>query len=147
MGCSRETPEEQVGSAQRRAPQLRDGGTRAGHGRAAPKAPPPACGFVSPQARVCCGYGCAFTRARTPRIPPGEGEQPPDGPSGDPRARLPEAATAPGGGGPAGRRKGGKGRRAPSEPRGLPSPDSAQSPAPPRLLLCDFPSPSSHSPV
>lgn len=133
----------------------------------------PGCGFVSYDLRsrcaYVCGYGCAFIRVRTgSSLSPGKGEQPPGSPSSDPcpsrtpRARLPDAATAtraaPPGGGWSGREeKEGKGAPSPVRtlpPSGLPIPDSAQSPAPPRLLYATFPLlflspilPSSHSPV
>lgn len=119
----------------RRAPELRDGGIRAGHGRAGP--PPkltPGCGFVSyalqPRCAYVCGYGCAFIRVRTgSSLSPGEEQQPPGRPFGDrrpsptPRAWLPDAATAaraaPPGEGRSGRAgKGGRG--APSPVRTLP---------------------------
>lgn len=102
-------PGDQVGPgapvpAQRRARELRDGGTRAGHGRAGlPPKLTPGRGFVSyalhPRCAYVCGYGCTFISVRTGLVSPGK-QQPSGCPFGDrclsrtPRAWLPDAATA-----------------------------------------------------
>lgn len=129
-------PGDQVGPgapapAQRRAPELRDGGTRAGHGRAAPRGDTwLRVGFVRPpaQVRLCVWLGLCIHTCAHRSCAPGEGEQPPESPSGDscssrtPRARLPDAATAARAVPPGGvvRQGGERGER-----RGEPRPDTA----------------------
>lgn len=101
----------------------------------------PGCGFVSYDLRsrcaYVCGYGCAFIRVRTgSSLSPGKGSSPQAVPPVTParpgprghgclmQRRRPELHP-PAGGSPAGRRKRGKGRRAPSghcHPQGCLSP-------------------------